>query len=314
MKEKSEYFGYNTIFWMGVVEDRQDPIKLARVRVRIFGWHSQDPAEVPTSDLPWAQILHPTTSSVTGGIGVDGTGLREGDWVMGMFLDGVTGRQPVVMGALSGMEPNGFPSTNPLSANDEDNIAPVIAAKDEARSLAVPTALDDVTWDEPASAYNAAYPNNHVYFSESGHIMEYDDTVDAERIHQYHKSGTFYEIDAGGNKVTRIVADNYQVVAGNNYVHVKGDVNLTIDSNCTTYIKGNWDVKVDGNVTQTIGGTLTETVTGDVIETYNANQTLAVTGNVTESVDGNVSETYGGNQTTQASGNIDIDATNVFIN
>ena len=315
MVNNQDFFGYNTIFWMGVVEDRQDPVKLARVRVRIMGWHSQDKDELPTTDLPWAQIVHPCTSSVTGGVGVDGTGLRENDWVVGIFLDGELARQPMILGSISGVEADTEkPSTNPLAANDEDNAPPLIVTKDADRSLAVPTAIADVTWDEPASTYAAVYPNNHVMVTESGHVMEYDDTPDAERIHQYHKSGTFYEIDTSGNKVTRIVADQYEVVAGNNFVHIKGDVNLTIDSNCTTYIKGNWDVKVDGNVTQTIGGTLTETVTGDVTESYAANQTSVVTGNVQEQVDGNVSETYGGNQTTIASGNVDIDATNVYIN
>lgn len=323
MKNNQDFFGYNTVFWMGVVEDRQDPVKLARVRVRVMGWHSQDKDELPTAELPWAQIMHPSTSSVTGGVGIDGTGLRENDWVIGIFLDGELARQPLVLGSLAGIETDTEkPSTNPLSAHDEDNISPLIALKDDARSLAVPTAIEDATWDEPASTYAALYPNNHVMFTESGHVMEYDDTPEAERIHQYHKSGTFYEIDTTGNKVTRIVADQYEIVAGNNYVHVMGDVNLTIDSNCTTYIKGNWDVKVDGNVTQTIGGTLTESVTGNVIETYSANQTLNVVGDVTEQVDGNqivtivgdVSETYGGNQTTAASGNVDIDASNVYIN
>ena len=38
--------------------------------------------------------------------------------------------------------------------------------------------------------------------------------------------------DSEGNKVTRIVGDNYQIVAGSEYVNVKGTVHLTIDSNC----------------------------------------------------------------------------------
>mgnify|MGYP005662870255 CR=1 FL=1 len=85
-------------------------------------------------------------------------------------------------------------------------------------------------------------------------------------------------MDADGNKVTRIVGNNYQIVAGAEYVNVKGDVNLTIDSNCKTYIKGNWDIQVDGNVNEVIKGTLTQDVTGAVSETYKANQTTNITG------------------------------------
>ena len=58
------------------------------------------------------------------------------------------------------------------------------------------------------------YPYNHVKETESGHIVEFDDTPFAERIYEKHKSGTFYEIDADGNKVTRIVGDKYEIVAG----------------------------------------------------------------------------------------------------
>ena len=72
------------------------------------------------------------------------------------------------------------------------------------------------------------YPKNHVYETESGHIKEFDDTEGAERIHEYHKSGTFYEVDASGNKHTRIVGTNYEVIAGSDFVNVKGTANLTI--------------------------------------------------------------------------------------
>ena len=146
--------------------------------------------------------------------------------------------------------------------------------------------------------YNTTYPKNHVYESESGHTVEFDDTPDAERINEHHKSGTFYEIDADGTKSTRIVANNYTVVAGTDHIYVKGDVNLTIDSNCRTYIKGNWDIQVDGNKT--------EVVKGEVSETYKKNKTENVTKNVTE--------TYGANQKTQIVGNLDVDAARIDLN
>ena len=30
------------IWWIGVVEDRVDPLKLGRCRVRCFGWHTEE--------------------------------------------------------------------------------------------------------------------------------------------------------------------------------------------------------------------------------------------------------------------------------
>ena len=45
----------------------------------------------------------------------------------------------------------------------------------------------------------SSYPNNHVYESESGHVQEFDDTPGAERIHTYHRAGTFEEIHPDGS-------------------------------------------------------------------------------------------------------------------
>ena len=97
--------------------------------------------------------------------------------------------------------------------------------------------------------------------TESGHIKEYDDTTDKERIHEYHKKGTFYEIDKDGNKSTRIVGDNYEKVKKKDcedpdFVNINLTANLTIDSNCNTYIKGN----LNGNRKEWI--VKTEVVTG----------------------------------------------------
>ena len=94
--------------------------------------------------------------------------------------------------------------------------------------------------------------------SSSGAVL--DDTTHNERIHEYHKTGTFYEVDKAGIKTTRIVANNYTIVAGDDNVHIKGIVNLTIDSHCHTYIKGNWKVQVNGNKYETIHGN--NTITG----------------------------------------------------
>ena len=276
-----EYLGYNGfIWWMGVVEDINDPLKTGRVKVRCLEWHTEDKNEVPTDHLPWAQVMMPATSSSTSGVGQTPTGLKQGSWVVGFFLDGKHGQRPMVMGSIPGIpmtpsntklgfnDPDGkFPSltqqpdTNRLGRNDENHQHPVIEQKNNNKTSSVSTALGG-SWSEPDSPYNASYPHNHVMETESGHIKEYDDTTDNERIHEYHKTGTFYEIDKRGQKVTRVVANNYIIVAGNDYVNVKGAVNLTVDSNCKTYIKGNWDIQVDGNVSERIGGKYKRTVRG----------------------------------------------------
>ncbi len=86
-----------------------------------------------------------------------------------------------------------------------------------------------VNWDEPNTPYNAVYPYNHVYESESGHIVEYDDTKGSERIHQYHRSGTFEEIHPDGTVVRKIVGTNYTIYCEDNNIRIAGDAQITVD-------------------------------------------------------------------------------------
>ena len=54
MPENDRFIGKGGfVWWQGVVEDRQDPLKLGRCRVRIAGGHTHIKMEVPTADLPW---------------------------------------------------------------------------------------------------------------------------------------------------------------------------------------------------------------------------------------------------------------------
>ena len=90
------------IHFTGIVEDRHDPHKAGRVRVRCLGFHSENKTALPTADLPWAQPLLPTTASGISGLGTTPTFLVNGTWVFGFFRDGETMQQPVVLGTLPG--------------------------------------------------------------------------------------------------------------------------------------------------------------------------------------------------------------------
>lgn len=86
------------IWWTGIVEDVKDPLNLGSIRVRIIGLHSQDKTQVPTINLPWAQVAKPTTGANTS------SGPREGDWVFGFFQDSEQAQIPVVLGVFPGIE------------------------------------------------------------------------------------------------------------------------------------------------------------------------------------------------------------------
>lgn len=96
----NEYLGTNFVWFFGVVEDRNDPLMMGRVRVRCYYWHTEDKGKLPTSELPWAQVTTPVTNAAMGDVGQTPIGLVEGTWVMGFFLDGEIGQKPMVLGSI----------------------------------------------------------------------------------------------------------------------------------------------------------------------------------------------------------------------
>jgi hypothetical protein len=87
------------VWWIGVVENRTaDPLKLGRCQVRIFGWHTENKKLIPSEDLPWCLPVKPTNNSE-----FEGTP-KEGDYVVGFFLDSESGQAPVMLGVLPGIK------------------------------------------------------------------------------------------------------------------------------------------------------------------------------------------------------------------
>ena len=196
----NNFLGKNNFIWFnGVVEDRQDPQKLGRLRVRCVGIHTDNKDDLPTSDLPWSQLIHPITSSGISGLGHSPGFIVEGTWVFGYFRDGYAMQEPMVIGTLPGKpselsdttkgfyDPNGvYPKykdevdTNRLAVNDTEQPHLGLELRKLTRKTGVPTAdfdavpveeristaisaSDSDTWNQPAIPYNATYPYNHVF-------------------------------------------------------------------------------------------------------------------------------------------------------
>ena len=256
------FMGKDGFQWfVGVVEDRQDPKTLGRVRVRCLGYHTEDLIKLPTKDLPWAHPMNPITSATVSGIGQTPLGVVEGTWVVGFFTDGPTAQQPVIMGTLPGVpktlptqgDTKGFQdvinanypkysgesdvnrlAVNEIGAEGEElNPHSTLIQRRATRETAVGTAqVDGVVGGVapfPADLDDDSGGNNHVYETEGGHLKEFDDTKDNERIHERHTTGTGYEIDSEGTKVTKVVKDNYNIITNDDYCHIQGTSRATID-------------------------------------------------------------------------------------
>ena len=106
------FMGMDGFIWFtGVVEDRNDPSQLGRVRVRCVGHHTDDKTKIPTVDLPWAHVMHPVTDPSMNGMGNTPSFMVEGTWVVGFFMDAEDKQQPVIIGTLPGV-PDESPNTS----------------------------------------------------------------------------------------------------------------------------------------------------------------------------------------------------------
>jgi len=149
------------------------------------------------------------------------------------------------------------------------------------------TNANDATINEPADPFAAVYPSNRAFQTESGHIIEYDDTPGNERIHIYHKSGSFQETHPDGTVVVRTVLQKYEIIIGDDNLHIKGTKNVTIEGDLNEYVKGNVHRKIDGNVTEDITGSYIKNV--DKTNTTNAN------GQITENSNTGIANNSGNN-------------------
>jgi len=328
--------GFN--WFTGVIEDRNDPKHLNRVRVRIHGSHTFNKQKIATPDLPWSEVMMPVTSPSLSGLGTTTHGLVEGSSVMGFYRDYLEMQDPIVIGSFvgepqsfyrvdekeddngtrnftkiertttegyndprlssessykgtpDGINPTHIPNrtygltlgldkspknqgsdkainyprelylgssdVNLLARDYDDKTYPIInlvdgegkqesseessgglldAVIDAGKSL---LGLDSDSSGTPIRHINPKYPFNHVHETESGHVLELDDTPDFERIHLYHRTGTRVEIDKDGSYVEKVVKDKYSVVLGDDTVTISGKV--------TVNITGDADITVDG--------------------------------------------------------------------
>lgn len=244
-RQDDQFVGGQFDWFIGVVEDTNDPKKLNRVKVRCFGYHTDDLAEVKVEDLPFATVMMPSTSPSVEGIGQNHQ-LLSGSWVVGFFRDGPSAQDPIILGSIMSFTEEkidtslGFQGTYGNKEETSD----------------VPIEVDDL---------NA----NQVTKTVSGHLVELDNTVDAERINIQHGTNTstlnidkdgITQLQSTGENKTHILTLNPKL----NTISLLHDSGTRIDisdEGSVTINAVDDVVNIDGNVAVTGNITATGTIT-----------------------------------------------------
>ena len=212
--------------------------------------------------------------------------------------------------------------TNQLATNNDDKDSTPLPDKDKTRVEKIPTANNATgDWSEPPSAYNAKYPYNHVKETESGHVIELDDTPNAERIHIYHRTGTYVEIDREGSVSYKVKGENYEIYNRNNKTYVMGNQDITVDGARTLLVKNALDVEVLGKTTINIKNDADLNVSGDFnIKAKNLNIetqqdiNFRIGNYMNVRTEGDLNYRVLGDEQHRVSGDFDLDASTVNIN
>lgn len=174
---------------------------------------------------------------------------------------------------------NRFPRKSHLHESDVNRLArgvkvseTCVGVKEAFLTKNVKIANSTKTWNQSPVPYCAVYPHNNVFESTSGHVMEFDDTPGCERIHTYHKSGTFNEIDNAGNSVDKTVGirtiivekDELVYIKGSGHVTIDGDMSIKVSKALNVEITGDANFKVDGNVNYEVKGNFNINATGAI--------------------------------------------------
>lgn len=269
--------------YRGVIENNNDPEKMGRVKVRIYGIHTENNKReakegVPVDDLSWAEPCLGLVEGSISGYGAFSVPLQ-GSHVF-VFFEGGNWQSPRYFATVPG-KPTEAPDSQ-VGFNDPDEEYPVEHRIDEPdyhrlsrgdknetvvqhrnENLDTGVALaDGETWDEPESAYAAEYPHNIVLSTHGGIVVELDSTPGSERIHVFHPSNTYIEIDQEGNVVFRNEGTRFDIVRGERNSHTIEDDNETIDASKTKNVSVDETIQIGSNKTEDVGGDVETTIGG----------------------------------------------------
>ena len=245
------------MFYRAIVEDIHDPLKMGRVKVRIFGLQTDNKHEankyeyLPVKDLQWAYPIYPVFSPTISGENYTFGVPEQGSIVAVIFQDKYN-QEPYYIGTIPSIEKRpdytkGFSDPDKVYPKKEwvgESSISRLARNENIDKTIIPSKQKPLTkpilFSEPTTPYAVKYPCDKVIKTKSGHVIELDDTPGVERVHIWHKSGTNMEIYPDGKNVKKNMSDDITIVIGSKNEKITGDKNDEID--------GNLNVQVDKTI------------------------------------------------------------------
>jgi hypothetical protein len=209
------------VWWIGVVEDINDPLTLGRCKVRCFGYHpAKATNQVPTEDLPWALTIHPLNTP-----NLYGTP-RVGEWVFGFFLDALSAQEPAILGYLPAI---------PQAAAEYFGTAPSLT-----RNFANVSNRNDVLWD---------VNNAKIRIANTGNV-----TIDSSNTVTI--NGGDYLIQSSNNSI--VTSNTNLTLNGSNNLIFSDSVNTTTLAQILARIKALEDKDIAQDIAIAIANLLPE--------------------------------------------------------
>ena len=329
------------VWWIGFVEDRKDPLKLGRLKVRCVGWNADNKMQLPTDALPWAQIVYSGNNTNT-------YSPKEGDMCFGFFMDGEMSQSPVVLGVFPSIPLKGANIQEAFSdprTTDELTNSPRTPEKKEYKVdgsgivVTEKTKADNypLNLDEPTTSRVARNDSDTItktFIQERKDnvvkgVETYNSTWDEpetkyDAVYPYNnvmetESGHFVEYDDTPGKERIHIAhrngsftewypdgDRVEKITKDNYSIVMKDNNVYIMGKCNITVQGDAEIYVKKNAYVKVDKNITAQVGG--------NADVNIDGNVGVTVGGNYNEQVGGTYTVNSGGNMKFTAPKIDLN
>jgi len=107
-----------------------------------------------------------------------------------------------------------------------------------------------------------------------------DDTPGSERIHTYHKSGTFNEIHPNGSEVHKVVGNEWNITLNDRLILVRGNTTWNTDKLMKIRVGKNLEIEVEGEMRVLVKGNTVMETQGNFLHKIKGKCTVASEGNM----------------------------------